>query len=109
LLAGEVEDTNLKKGGEIMPDERWPVAIGDSVTYIDENAVGHAALVTAIHYAGADTVEEWIEKHGQPGVNLTYVSDSEADSDPYGRQLKRATSVVHQTKQSAKGNFWDYR
>lgn len=69
--------------------------IGDAVTYVDEIGEEQHALLTAVH--GADDT---------PSVNLVFVSADEAKRDPYGRQTERRSSVVHESNQSADGNFW---
>ncbi len=43
---------------------------------------------------------------GEPGCNLVFVSSEVDKTDPYGRQIERATSVVHRSKQPAHGRFW---
>lgn len=69
--------------------------IGDAVEYVDEVAKPHDALVTAIHGVGET-----------PSVNLVLVTSDEAQTDQYGRQIKRETSVVHNSHQMAHGRFW---
>lgn len=69
--------------------------IGSHVIYVDERAVEHDALVTAVHGA---------EPHS---LNLIHVSSDETKTDPYGRQLEqRPCSVVHQSAQPAHGRYW---
>lgn len=75
------------------------VRVGDAITYVDPLGVDRPALVTAV----------WAGEYGQsnpPGVNLVFVSDDVARLDGYGRQMERATSVVHQSVQPAHGNYW---
>lgn len=71
---------------------------GDHVTYIDETKVQHDALVTNTFGAA--------EHGGTPAINIVYVSTLETETDPYGRQLKRQTSVVHIDNNSAQANCW---
>lgn len=73
--------------------------IGDTVIYVDPQRVAHNALVTTVwpQMAGGG---------GEPGCNLLYVHEDPARDDPYGRQIERATSVVHKSWQPAGGNFW---
>jgi hypothetical protein len=56
------------------------------------------------------TQEEWDEggkaDMPTPSINLVYVTGDEAKTDPYGRQIERATSVVHKSGQSAHGRYW---
>jgi hypothetical protein len=83
-----------------MSEVRQPV-IGKSVVFVDEHAVAHDALLTAIHgVAGPST---------QPAVNLVYVTQDEAKTDPYGRQIERKSSVVYRMNQSAHGMYWAYQ
>jgi hypothetical protein len=72
--------------------------IGDSVVFIDPHRVEHAALVTHV----------WPQIAGGPlpGCNVVWVSGDEARSDGYGRQIERATSVVHLSIQPAKASCW---
>ena len=71
--------------------------IGDAVTYVDPVANERPAVLTAV----------WGEAYeSAPSVNLVFVSDDESKHDPYGRQIERATSVVHRSHQAAHGNYW---
>lgn len=72
--------------------------IGEVVTFVDATRQEHQALLTAVHDGGQGTPN--------PSVNLVYVSPNEGERDPYGRQIARATSVVHQSFQGAAGMFW---
>lgn len=74
------------------------IAIGDAVIFTDAVSKEHKALVTAV----------WGSEHSQwePAINIVFVSDDEARTDQYGRQLERHTSVVHKTAQPAHGMFW---
>lgn len=73
------------------------VKIGDSVVFVDGYGIERSALVTSV----------WLTSYGpNPGVNLVYVSGNEGETDQYGRQLKRETSVVHQSNQPAPGMYW---
>lgn len=69
--------------------------IGDAVWYVDPIGTQRAALLTAVH--GGDST---------PCVNLVFVSGDEERHDSYGRQIERESSVVHESNQSAHGNFW---
>jgi hypothetical protein len=78
------------------------VQAGDSVVYVDPTGREFPALVTAVwpkEYAGTD----------KPGVNLVFVSASEADEDSYGRQIKRETSLVHQSVNPTGRQCWRER
>ena len=69
--------------------------IGDPVTFVDQFGQAHSALVTAIH-GETDT----------SSLNVVYVDQEETKRDQYGRQIARATSVVHESHQSAHGMKW---
>lgn len=74
--------------------------IGDSIRYVDSKARVHNALVTVVWpiFGGGNAPNY--------GCNLVYVAGEEDKTDPYGRQLERATSVCHKSAQPAPGNFW---
>jgi hypothetical protein len=69
--------------------------VGSRVIYTDPVGREHDALVTA----------DW-GNTPTGSINLVYVSDDEASTDQYGRQIERKTSVVHKESQAAPGNFW---
>jgi len=66
--------------------------IGDHVVFVDSRGIEHDALTTAV----------WSETC----VNLVYVSLEPNERDDYGNQIKRETSVVNASLQSAPGNYW---
>lgn len=68
---------------------------GDAVIYVDPLGNDRPAVLTAVWGSGPT-----------PAVNLVFVSDDQAKKDTYGRQIERATSVVHQSGQAAPGNYW---
>lgn len=70
---------------------RMPV-VGETVIYHDPHNKPHNALVTAV----------W----GVTCINLLYVSDNPAETDQYGRQLKRVSSNSHKSLNTAPGNYW---
>jgi len=72
------------------------VAVGSAVTYVDPRGQARDAVVTAV----------WGTPEERPAINVVFVSDDESRHDVYGRQIERATSVVHRTMQPAPGNFW---
>ena len=78
------------------------VEIGEAVTFRDTHGRAHNALVTCVHgqTPACSTAPE-------PAINLLYVSDDSTQTDPYGNQIIRESSVVHKTFQSAHGNFWE--
>jgi hypothetical protein len=80
------------------------VKIGDAVEYVDEIAQSHKALITAVH--GSTVQTDNGPRH--PAVNLIYVTDDTAKTDPYGRQVERQTSAVHEASQSAAGRYWKF-
>lgn len=71
--------------------------VGASIIFIDAHSVRRPALVTKWWGDG---------KFNPPGCNLVIVSDDENQSDGYGRQIQRHTSVVYKTMQSAPGWCW---
>lgn len=60
--------------------------------YVDPRGEAHNALVTV-----------W---WSDVGCNVVFTSGDEEKRDSYGRQIERATSVVHKSMQPAHGNFW---
>lgn len=70
--------------------------IGSVVTYVDEHAQPHPAVLTAV----------WGETVGECAVNLVYVSGDESKNDPYGRQVERASSVSPQSEHTAHGRYY---
>jgi len=91
-----------------------------AIVYVDPQGVKHSAIVTSWWGApGADSqgqaevfgspaIHAYTSETGEPGCNLVCVSGDVAKTDPYGRQIERATSVVHRSKQAAHGNFWHW-
>lgn len=77
-----------------------PVEVGDVVRYVDALGKSHYALVTAVWGSN------WENELDIPSLNVVYVSDDEAKRDPYGVQVERNTSVVHQSRQAAPGLYW---
>jgi len=78
-----------------MSDPNRP-QVGDVVIYTDELGMEHDALVTI--YFGGETPNM--------SLNCVYVSGDPDKSDPYGRQLERASSVSRQSGFTAHGRFW---
>ncbi len=72
------------------------VAIGAAVIYVDPRGKRREAIVTAV----------WGKPEEHPAINVVFVSADDAKHDNCGRQVERATSVVHQTAQPAPGNYW---
>jgi hypothetical protein len=75
--------------------------IGDAVRYYDGHGKKHSAIVTQVWGCPAGATE--------PSLNLVYVSPEESETDQYGRQIKRNTSVVHRDSQGAHGCYWERR
>lgn len=75
-----------------------PVEVGDVVRYVDAVGKSHYALVTAVW---GNFVEG-----SAPSLNVVFISDDEAKTDPYGVQIERNTSVVHHSHQEAPGLYW---
>lgn len=66
--------------------------VGSVVVYMDPVAKPMNALVTAV----------W----GPTCINVVVMSDNEAETDTYGRQIKRFTSVSHKSVTPVHGNYW---
>jgi hypothetical protein len=77
------------------------IGIGDTVEFVDPYAKPHKALVTTVFQSGHPG-----DDGPKPSVNLVYVSDDDSQTDQYGRQIARKTSVVHESHQAAHGLFW---
>ena len=75
------------------------VTVGDHVLYVDERGRERDALVTAVHTGMSGEGEP-------PGLNVVTVTLEEGRTDPYGQQIERLSSVVHEDAQPAHGNFW---
>lgn len=76
--------------------DKSKLEIGQNVIFVDSLRKEHVALVTNV----------WPSMGGIPGCNVVYVSDDESKTDPYGRQVERSTSIVHQSVQPAGGMCW---
>ena len=71
---------------------------GSVVEYVDERGKPHAALVTADWGVGSPDDDK--------SVNVVWVVGDESQTDSYGRQIARATSVVNEARQAAPGLYW---
>jgi hypothetical protein len=71
--------------------------VGETILYADEVGRAHHALVTA--YWGGDRPDG--------ALNCVYVSSDSEKSDPYGRQIERASSVSRQSEHTAHGRYWN--
>jgi hypothetical protein len=67
-----------------MVEER-ELHVGERIVFTDADCRDHNALVTVV----------WSQPKDNGCCNLVYVSGDESKTDPYGRQIERATSVVH--------------
>jgi hypothetical protein len=82
---------------------------GTAVVFVDKFGVEHDALVTRSWgqmipvTVLIDGKEEDIMQY--PSINLVYVTKGD-DTDQYGNQLRRETSIVHALNQAAHGNYW---
>lgn len=75
--------------------------IGMFVKVVDEVGVTHDGLVT----------QQWGHakvKDGEAGpcINVLYVVDDPARSDPYGNQIERLSSCSHKRSTPAPGRYW---
>lgn len=84
-----------------------------NIIFVDAHGVRHSAFATAWWGRGTYDGDVYGTKddHGtssssEPGCNLVYISKSLTEKDSCGRQMKRETSVVHKSKQSAHGMYW---
>jgi len=76
--------------------------IGQHVIYVDPMGIPRDGLVTV--WWG--DVQSYAAPGGEPGCNLVFVEGDSARKDSYGRQVSHSTSVVHRSKQAARGNYW---
>jgi len=72
------------------------VQVGKFIAFVDPIGKTRDALVTAV----------WGKSEDLPAINVVIINGDENQTDSYGRKLERYTSVVHQSKQSAHGNYW---
>lgn len=71
--------------------------VGDHVIYVDPKCIEHDALVTHV----------WSDTDVSRCINLVFVSDNPDEEDNYGRQIKHASSVQHQScMQGVPGLYW---
>ena len=78
------------------------VEIGQHVLYVDALSKPRPAILTAVWRS----TPEYMKTRPIPGVNLVVISDDEAKTDSYGRQIERFTSVVHMANQASPGWYW---
>lgn len=77
------------------------LSIGGAVVYVDEFGQERPALVTQNW-----GTSEYDPEKGGPAINVVFVSNSDKETDTYGRQMKHETSVVHRAQQMAHGKYW---
>lgn len=82
------------------------VKTSDVVLFIDPTKQKHAALVTNVFEEGHIPTGNGDDRNVKPAINLVYVDPDPAKHDPYGRQIARATSIVHIDDNTAKANCW---
>lgn len=75
--------------------------IGQYVKVVDETGHIHDGLVT--NQWGTVKVEA-----GKPGptINVLFVVDDPARTDPYGNQIERYSSTSHKLNTTAPGRYW---
>lgn len=76
--------------------------IGSQIVFIDALRKEHNALITQV-WGTADVANNYY-----PACNVVWVSGDDAKTDPYGRQLERATSIVHISMNSAGAMCWKW-
>lgn len=106
--------------------ESIDVEVGGWVYFTDATGSVHNACVTAVwghrsktirdneHDEQAKKAPQYAESYEKakaapyvpPSLNVVYVSKDSAQTDSYGRQIARATSVPHESVQPAHGMKW---
>jgi hypothetical protein len=79
-----------------------PIVAGDVVKVVTEDYEERMALVTVVH-------GEFREDQLPPCINVVYVSSDPSKRDPYGQQLERMSSLMHQsamTNMRTPGRYW---
>lgn len=72
--------------------------VGDAVVFTDPDGIEHGALLANVFDNGGEVAD--------PTVNVVYVSGDSSKSDNYGRQIERASSVVHHSRSTVLGYTW---
>lgn len=88
--------------------------ISDPIVYVDTHGTARGAVLTTIwgnatHQAEKDAHGNILETNDPaPTVNLVFTSGDpdRRDNGGSGRQIERASSVVHMTNQNVFGNYW---
>lgn len=87
--------------------------LSDPIVYVDTHGVARGAVLSTIWDGGANPERD---AHGNviasdapaPAVNLVFTSGDpdRRDNGGSGRQIERASSVVHMSRQETFGNYW---
>lgn len=78
---------------------------GSSVVFVDSVGDEHQALVT--NCFGLNGQVDWDDETRRGSAcNVVWVSDSPNETDTYGAQIKRQTSVPGHNPLSAHGMYW---
>jgi hypothetical protein len=77
---------------------------GQYVKVVDESGRLHDGLVTRQW----GSIEGTVVKDGEAGpcVNVLFVTDDQAKTDPYGLQIERLSSCSHKRSTTAPGRYW---
>lgn len=70
------------------------IHVGDDVVYHNPVGKGFKALITAV----------W----SKTCINVVFVSGDDTKTDTYGRQIERATSLMHGGSMTVHGNYWRF-
>lgn len=78
-----------------MADEQTrELHVGDVVIWHDSLGNAYKALVSAV----------WTPTC----INVVFISGDQTKTDPYGRQIERATSCTHKSLQHVHGFYWRF-
>lgn len=104
LMFGRAKAMDFRRSSLQLADEekRWKVneqqqrvpRVGDVVIWHEATGTPHKALVTAV----------WTPTC----INVVFISGDESKTDPYGRQIERATSCTYKTTQQVHGFYWRF-
>jgi len=80
---------------------------GDHVVFVDSYRKPHNALITNVFDNGMGLNAFLVNYNGRlPAINVLYVTDDAAKTDPYGHQVERATSVCHGSAQPVRAGMY---
>jgi len=85
-----------------MNDRKYEYEVGQHVIYVDPLGIPRDALVT-VWWGDVRTCGDIVD---ESGCNVAFVEGDAAKKDANGRQVSHSTSVVHRSKQAARGNYW---